>query len=254
MSALASNLERDFPTRGSRPPRRFDLRRTSDIRMHETVDHIAVENEVAAAHFWPNADAVGQNVFTIDRGGVRKAMRVVGVVGSTFARRSPERRQPFFYRPFVQDYAAAGGIVVRAQDPSSTVDALRQAVRALNPELAIVGLKTLATHVADQVWPARLAAITSGMFGILALGLSTLGLYAVMAYVAARRTREVGLRMALALMTGRLLSAFLFGIPAVDPFTFTAVPILFAAMNFVACYVPAGRAARIDPMIALRHL
>lgn len=244
---------------------------------------VVVLDDAAAARFWPNGDAVGQNVFTIDRNGVRTAIRVVGVVGNTFALRSTERRQPFFYRPFAQDYSAAGGIVVSAHDPSATVDALRQTVRALNPELAIVDLKTLSNHVADQVWPARLAAITSGMFGILALGLSTLGLYGVMAYVAARRTREIGLRialgatraqviglivrdgaavvsigvvigMALALMGSRLLSAFLFGIPAADPLTFTAVPILFAAISFVACYVPVRRAARIDPMIALRHL
>ena len=161
------------------------------------------------------------------------------------------------------------------------LNALRTAVQQLDPQLAIFSPKTLTEHMSLSLFPARVAAIALGSFGVLALILAAVGIYGVMSHVVAGRTREIGLRMALgaqlsevqklivrqgmwlavigsiiglavALGGARLLKTFLYGVSATDPITFTFIAFLLLAIAFLACWIPARRASRVDPMIALR--
>ena len=154
-------------------------------------------------------------------------------------------------------------------------------MQQLDPQLPIFSPKTLTEHMGLSLFPARVAAIALGSFGVLALILAAVGIYGVMSHVVAGRTREIGLRMALgaqfsdvqklivrqgmwlaaigsiiglavALGGARLLKSFLYGVSATDPITFTFIAFLLLAIAFLACWIPARRASRVDPMIALR--
>jgi ABC-type antimicrobial peptide transport system permease subunit len=160
--------------------------------------------------------------------------------------------------------------------------ALRNELGQMDANLPVAGAKTMTEHMAMPLLPARLTASLLGSFGLLALALASIGIYGVMSYTVTRRTREIGIRIALGaqgkdvlslvLQQGtrltllgvviglassfavtRLMRSFLFGVSETDPLTFILISLLLSGVALLACYLPARRAARVDPMIALRH-
>ena len=173
-------------------------------------------------------------------------------------------------------------LVRTASDPRGIVGSIRQQVQALDSRLPVYDIKTLKEHMTYALWTTRMGAELSTTFGLLALGLAATGLYSVMAYSVSQRTREIGIRMALgaqrrdvlrlvagqgmtlalvgvatglsvAFVATRILSSLLYGVSATDTVIFTGIPLLLAAVAFVACYIPARKATKVDPMVALRY-
>jgi ABC-type antimicrobial peptide transport system permease subunit len=174
-------------------------------------------------------------------------------------------------------------LVVRANvDPRSLVGAVRSEIQALDRRVPMFGVKTMDEHKTYALWAPNMAASFSLAFGVVAILLSAVGLYSVMAYVVSQRTREVGIRMALganrsdvmkmitrqgmrlaavgvgiglllALALAQVLSSLLIGVSGYDVATFILVPTLLAAVALLACYLPARRATKVDPLVALRY-
>jgi putative ABC transport system permease protein len=210
---------------------------------------------------------------------------VVGVVKDSKYRDLLEAPQPFFYVPFRQVYRADMGLAVYVRtegDPSEAIPVVRRVVRETDPNVTVVDALPLAEHVGETLYAQRVAASLLSVLGTLALLLAAVGLYSVMAYSVTQRTHELGIRMALgaqridvlklvvrqgfaltlagmvaglvaALGLTRLLRNFLYGITSTDPTTFVAVSVLLAGVALLANYIPARRATRADPMVALRY-
>lgn len=270
---------------------------------------VAIVDEILAKKLWPDGDALGQRIqFASDNaprasGGSKQVgasedlsseykpdemLEIVGIVPAT-------RRQLFdkdpngqIYVPFAQGFQSNVSFFVRfhsipAGNAATTADLLRRTVREIDPALPILSLKTFSQHLDDnfQLWIVRAGAAMFSVFGALALGLAVVGLYGVKAYSVARRTREIGIRMALgaqrgsvlrmflregsimlfsgiflglllAAGTGKVLSGMLYEVGALDPIAFTAAPALLAVAALIATWLPASRATRISPMAALR--
>ncbi|HYN85043.1 MAG TPA: ABC transporter permease [Pyrinomonadaceae bacterium] len=238
-----------------------------------------VINETMARRFWPQGDAVGQIVGL----GPQTEAEVVGVVSDIKYYSVGERPLPFFYLMFGRNYRPEVGAHLRTTAPP---DALKTAVRkeleALDPDVAATNLTSFSELRQVALAPGRAMAVVSGAFGLLALVLAVVGIYGVMSYAVSQRTREIGIRMALgaqtrdvlrlivgqglaltlvgvaaglaaALLLTRFLSSVLFGVSASDPVTFAGVALVLAAVALLACYVPARRATKVDPMVALRY-
>jgi ABC-type antimicrobial peptide transport system permease subunit len=193
-----------------------------------------------------------------------------------------EDPKPAVFQPFFRGYQGGTTLIARIRgDARAGLNAVKNAVQELDPALPVYSQKTLTEHMGTSLFPARMAAIALGSFGVLALILAAVGIYGVMSHVVAGRTREIGLRMALgaqlsdvrnlivrqgmwlagigsiiglALAMGgaQLLKSFLYGVSATDPLTFTGIAAMLLTIAFVACWIPARRASRVDPMIALR--
>ena len=187
------------------------------------------------------------------------------------------------YRPFTQNYSSLASVVIRASgDPSGLIPAVRREVASLDENLPAQDPQPLTETTGLATWPARTAAAALSFFGLLGLLLASVGIYGVMSYSVARRTREIGLRMALGAeardvvklvvkqgmglaligtVTGlalaaaatRLIASLLYGVTATDPATFAGVSIFLMIVALLACYLPARKATKIDPMVALRH-
>jgi putative ABC transport system permease protein len=188
---------------------------------------------------------------------------------------------PFVYRPLWQSYTGTTNLIVRSETESQRLIAtVRGELRQLDPNLP-VSSKTMVEHMSLPLLPTRVAASALGSFGLLALALAGIGLYGVMSYSVTNRTREIGVRMALgarrrdvlslivsqgmkltlvgvaiglaaSLALTRLMKSVLLGVSATDPLTFVVIALLLTGVALLACYVPARRAMRVDPMIALR--
>jgi putative ABC transport system permease protein len=244
--------------------------------------HAAVISQSLAEKHWPNEDPLGKRIQFGNMDGDLRLLHVVGVVGDVRADGLDADVQPTVYGNALQRPAhSALSIVVRAQaDPATLTPALRQTVRALDAELP-VNFRTLREIFSSSLDHRRFSLIVFAVFAAVALALAVMGIYGVMAYAVAERTREIGVRVALGATVGdilrlvmgqggrliavgvmlgvagslaltRLLASLLFGVSATDPLVFAAVALLLAAVAVLACYVPARRAAKVDPMIALR--
>ncbi len=245
---------------------------------------VAIVNEEAARRFWPGQSPLGKHLrfAAVDGEAAGPWMEVVGVAATGKVRTLGEKPRPFVYRPYTQDYVNLLTLVVASPgDERSLIAALRETVESLAPGVPFFDLRTVPEHLAITLFPARMGAGLLAAFGLLGLVLASVGLYGVVAYAVSRRTREMGLRLALgagrgqvlglvvregmslvlvgiglgmvgALALGRLLAGWLFGISPGDPLTFTVVPLLLAAVAAAANLVPARRATRIDPSVALR--
>jgi predicted permease len=243
---------------------------------------VAIINETFARRFWPNQEAIGKR-FNFGGGPAAPFWEVIGVAADGKYDSLGEDPQPAFYRPLLRDYSTNATLVARvAGDPQAVLAALRREVQTLDPTLPLYNVETLTHHMAVPLFPARMAAIVLGSFGVLALILAAIGIYGVMSYVVAGRTREIGLRMALgaepgdvlrlivgqgmtlaliglglgliiAFAAARLLTSLLYGVSPADPLTFAGIALLLASVALLACYIPAQRATRVDPMIALRY-
>jgi ABC-type antimicrobial peptide transport system permease subunit len=181
-----------------------------------------------------------------------------------------------------RDYESSAALVVNSNaDPRPLINAIRMQVQQMDPNLPVFDVKTMSEHMRLSLLPLSAGAWVAGTFALLALALAGLGIYGVMAYSVSQRTRELGVRVALgansrnvmvmivkegawlalvglsiglagAFAVTRLMSSVLYGVSATDAATFVGVSLLLAAVVFLACYVPARRATRVDPMISLR--
>lgn len=207
---------------------------------------------------------------------------IVGVVPDGKYNSLGEDPKPALYTPLYQDYSGMVTLVARTHsDPRQVLSALRAEVQKLDPSISVYAAKTLKEHMGTSLFPARMAAIALSSFGVLALILAAVGIYGVMSHVVAGRTREIGLRMALgaqlsdvqklilkqgmflaaigsvsglviAFGGARMMKSMLYGVSTSDPITFACVALGLSAIAFLASWVPARRASRVEPMIALR--
>ena len=239
---------------------------------------VAVINESMARTFFPGEDPLGKHLKYNE-----VSREIVGIVGDVRHFSLAEEPKPEYYLPFAQEALTQYTLVVRgAGDPSRLVPAMRGAVRKLDPDLAVAGLGTLDELVASSVAQPRFRAILLGAFAALALLLCAVGIYGVLSSAVSQRTREIGVRMALgarrrdvlgmvvgegmklvgfgmvaglagSLGLSRLLSGFLYQVSATSPLTLAGVSVLLACVALLACGLPAWRAARVEPMSALRY-
>jgi predicted permease len=242
---------------------------------------VVVLNETLANELWPGADALGKRVSVSGPEG--PFLEVVGIARDGKYRSLGETPHPYIYQPLLQSYDPMMTLVVRTTgEPQSVAGAVREQIRALDAKVPVADMKTLRDQVDLSLFPSRVAAWTLGGFGILALLLAAIGIYGVVSYSVAQRTREIGVRVALgakqrdvlrlvlgegffvigiglglglllALASTRVLSGFLYGIGAGDPLTFAGVPLVLGLIALVASYVPARRATKVDPIEALRY-
>jgi predicted permease len=241
---------------------------------------VAVINEAMARRFWPGQNPVGR---TFSVWGGRRVMTVIGVVKTGKYRSLSEPLQSFFYTPYEQGVWDLNlGIGLRVEgDPSSYAAVLRREIHALDSGVEVWAMLTMNEFIQAAFLAQRISAILLMGSGAVALGLAALGVYGLMAYVVGQRTHEVGVRMALgaqprdvsrlvlgqglrlvaigvavgavgAAASGRLLTTFLYGVHPFDPVTFLCVAAALSLAGLVACWLPARRAARVDPMEALR--
>jgi putative ABC transport system permease protein len=241
---------------------------------------VAIINETFARRFWPGEDPIGKR-FALG-GPESPKMQVVGVAQDGKYTGLNENRWPFVYRPQWQYRVGATTIVVRAESDSQKMIALvRGELQQLDPNMPVASARTLVERLSAPLLPARIVASALGGFGLLALLLAAIGIYGVMSYAVSKRTREIGVRMALGAQRGdvlrlvmgqgtaltligvaigllaafgltRLMKSVLFGVSATDPLTYAGVAALLTCVALLACYIPARRATRVDPMIALR--
>ncbi|MCI0665300.1 MAG: ABC transporter permease [Acidobacteria bacterium] len=249
---------------------------------------VAIVSEVLARRLWPEIKDPGEALGKRMRMGFTDMVscEVVGVAkdskNNIF---NPIDRDPAptIYRPFMQNYSALASVVVRSSgDPRSLIPAVRREVAALDENLPAQDLQPLTETVGLASWTARTGAAVLSFFGLLGLALAAIGIYGVMTYSVARRTREIGIRMALGaeaqdvrkliikhglgltligIMIGLMLAAgvmrvvahLLFGVRAIDPVTYAGVVLFLMSVALLACYLPARKATKIDPLVALRH-
>jgi predicted permease len=246
-----------------------------------TAPQVVIINETAARRFWPNQNPVGRRL-TLGRAPDEEVRDIVGVVKDSKYRRLNEEARPAMYSPFAQDYRANMTLHVRtADEPGAMVAAVRREAQALDASLPLYGVRTLEEQKSNSLYTSRLAATLLTVFGLLALGLAAVGLYGVMTYAVNRRVRELGIRMALgaqsrdvlklvltqgvklallgvgigllaAFALTRWMESLLFGVRPTDPLTFTVITVVLTLVALVACWIPARRATKVDPLIALR--
>jgi len=240
---------------------------------------VTVINETMAKRFWPNREAVGQSIQTSADG---PAIEIVGVVRDIKYYSLAEEPRPYVYTSAAQSYAPDVTMHIRtAGDPKALIRAAQKEIESLDPNVAITKLTTFAELRQAPLFPSRAMAIVSSLFGLLALLLAAVGIYGVTSYTVGQRTREVGIRIALgaergdilrliigqgvmitligvgvglvaALALTRFLSSLLFGVSATDPLAFVLIAFLLTFVALLACWIPARRATKVDPMVALR--
>jgi macrolide transport system ATP-binding/permease protein len=243
---------------------------------------VAIINQKLANRLWPGQNAVGQLLSVPFWHEPRPPVQIVGVARDTKHRSLLAEMPMLIYLPELQAYDGRATVVARTSgDPKKLIPAIREEVAALDKDLTLQAVKTMTEQIEGTLWQQRTAAGLIGAFGVLALGLSAIGIYGVIAHSVAQRTREIGIRMALGAgthavqrmilrqglvlaLTGiliglvaafaltRLMSSLLYGVSPTDPVTFVISSVLLIGVALGACLVPARRATRIDPMIALR--
>jgi predicted permease len=251
---------------------------------------VAILDQAAAERLWPGGEAVGKSVRLVSGGGDEPALdaEVVGIVANVQEGVTGTRWPPHVYVPFGQAYQSDMQIHIRTavlppQAEARLLETVRAQIRSVDPHLPVLTFKTLHSHLENSfdLWVVRTGARIFTIFGAVALLLAAIGLYGVRAYNVAMRTREIGIRMALgarasdavrmmlregivllgigagvglllSLAVGKVLSSLLYHVDSFDPIVLIAAPTLLAAISLVACFVPARRAARLDPMVALR--
>jgi predicted permease len=247
----------------------------------DTAPQVAVINEAFARTYWPNDEAIGKR-FKSTRPD-SPWITVIGVIANARTQSLAQTEVPQLYLNVYQNPAKHLAIFLRGHlDTAAIPDEVREQVRALDPTLPVFGGQTLNETVSASVAQRRFSMEIVGLFALTALLLATLGIYGVMSYLVNERTHEIGIRLALgaarrnilemvlrqglrlaltgavvgllvALIVSRLIATSLYGVRPTDPLTFACVAILFLLVALLACYLPARRATKVDPMIALRE-
>lgn len=241
---------------------------------------VAIVNDTMAAEYWPNQDPLGKRL-QLPHG--KEFLQIVGVVKTTNYQSLGETPQPCIYIPLRQNFSDSMILYVRTgQDPSTVIPAVQDQIRSLDAALPLEDIRT-GTKIIDQaLWWSKIGVGLLAVFGLLALGLASVGLYGIMAFSVNQRRREIGVRMALgagqasvllmvlrqgmtvvlsglalgvllALLLGRALSRFLYGISGNDPLTIAGASLILLIVALAACYLPARNASRVDPLVALRE-
>jgi putative ABC transport system permease protein len=260
------------------------LRRGSSLgEAVKGAERIAVVNETFARRFFPGEDVLGKRFSNnVPPEGPQDWIRILGVVGDVHQFELGRAPEPEVYYPISQAPSVAMTLVVRSDLPlASLAPSIAAEIASLDPDQPVSGMQTLEERVRSTLDQRRLSTLLLSIFSGAALFLTVIGLYATLAFSVAQRTREIGVRMALgarvdrvvrlvvgqglrlaslgvvigvvaALVLGRLIASLLFGVGAHDLLTFTGVVALLLASAFFACWIPARRAARVDPVIALQ--
>lgn len=277
---------------GSAGPGYFKTMGTPILQGREFTDHdqekaeqVAVVNEFFVRRLMPElqntAEAVGKR-FSF-RGAAGPFIRIVGVAQGGKYFNIAEDPRPFVWTAMAQDYESNGILVVRAKgNPEGLFGPVRGQVQSLDPNLPLFEVKTLTEHMRFALFPAKVAATVLGVFGLVALMLAAIGVYGITSYAVAQRTHEIGVRLALgaqlsdvlrlvlghglkltivgaalglfgAFLATRAITSVLYGVSATDPLTFGFVSLLLIGVALVACYVPARRATKVEPLTALRN-
>jgi len=238
-----------------------------------------IVNETFARRYWPNENPIGKRF----RFGGNVFGTVIGVVGNVRSLSLEREAQPAFYVSYGHFSMPALTLVVRASAPPEAMTAaLRAQVYALDRDLPVYNIRPMEQIVSNAAGQPRFQTLLLGLFGAAALSLAAIGIYGVMAYTVTQRTHEIGVRMALgartcdvlqhvlgqgmklvlmgatlglagAFVAARALKSMLFGVSPADPLTFAAVTVFLALVAFAACWIPARRATKVDPLVALRH-
>ena len=241
---------------------------------------VAIVSEAMAKQFWPNENAVGKRFHFFGEETLRE---VVGVARNTVVNVIGEEPQPLAYLPLTQDYAPAVTMQVRTKgQPQAVIAEVRSQVQSLDTNLALTNLNTIGELIDQGLWAPRMGAVLLTGFGGVALLLAVVGVYGVLSYSVNQQAREIGIRMAMGAQSGRILrlvvgqgmrlaivglvlgtlialaatrvlSSLLFGVSAHDPLIFGGVSLILATAAILACYIPARRATKVDPTIALRY-
>jgi putative ABC transport system permease protein len=242
---------------------------------------VLISESLARQHF-PGEDPLGKRI-VVPMSENPSPTEIVGVVGDVRYESPSEDAEPTVYLPPPElTYPFMTFVVRTAGDPAEMAPAVRRELRAIDPDQPVSDVRTMTQVMSDSVGRARFNTLLLGLFAGLATLLAAIGIFGVMNYSVALRTREIGLRVALgaqparvlmlvlrqgllltligigvgllgALALTRLMSSLLFGVEATDPATFVAIVLLLVAVSLVACYIPARRATRIDPLTALKY-
>ncbi len=268
-------------------PRYFEtlaipLLRGRDFTIHDR--GVVIVSRKLAAKLWPGEDAVGKRIAWPDPGGApRGPFEVIGVAADAKYRSLIAEPPLLMYVPVLSEYDSRTHIVVRtAGDPANLVGELERVVRSVDKDVPVYHPETMAAHTADSLWQQRTAASWIGAFSLMALILAAIGLYGVIAQSVAQRTRELGIRMALgaapdsvsrlilregmklaligtavgvpaALASARIMRRMLEGVGETDLLVLVGVAALLGVVTLAACWIPARRASRVDPLVALRY-
>jgi putative ABC transport system permease protein len=241
---------------------------------------VIVINETLSRRYFPDEDPIGKR---IQGGGGSEWLTIIGVVGDVHQFGVAHKPGPQFYQPYLQAGCPRMSIVVRtAGDPLRLAAAVSGQIESLDKDQPVFDVKTLEQRLSNQMAPRRTKMILLGTFAVIATGLAAAGIFAVISYTVAQRTHEIGVRMALGAQGGhilklvvkqgmvlalagigagllasiwltRYLASMLYAVKPVDPLTFGIVAVLLMGVAVVACILPAWRAAKVDPMVALRH-
>jgi putative ABC transport system permease protein len=233
-----------------------------------------------ARKFWPNQDPLGKQVTLAEDG---TTGTVVGVVGDAKQYLVDEDSRPQLYVPYSQNPGIFATVVIRTTvEPLSLSESVRQAVWKVDPDQPMWKIRTVEFLVDRSVADRKFLMALMGIFAALALVLTMIGLYGVISYLVNQRTQEIGVRLALGAQVGqilgmvlkqgmalvligvavglaaswlitRLMSRLLYQVSATDPLTFTAIALLLITVALLACYIPARRATKVDPLVALRY-
>jgi putative ABC transport system permease protein len=244
---------------------------------------VVVINQSLARRLFPKNSAVGQRLKLVNPEQQDEWRTVVGVVGDVRYRGLDDPGDAAIYTPFAQTPFFWNYVLVRTKgDPASQAQAIRSAISSVNPELSAAGIRPMAQVVSESVAQPRFNTLLLSAFAFLALVLAAIGIYGVIAYTVTQRTHEIGVRMALGAQRGdvlklvvgqgmmpalagvvvgvvaslaltRIMSSLLYEVSATDPATFTGIAALLSGVALLACYFPARRATKVDPMVALRY-
>jgi len=241
---------------------------------------VAIINDTMASRYWPNQDPLGKR---LQLPGQKEFRQIVGIVKTADYQTLGEAPQSCVYVPLRQNYSDSMVLYVRTEhDPSQMILSVQSEIRNIDPALPIDDIRTGTKVIEQALWGAKMGVGLLGVFGFLALGLASIGLYGIMAYSVNQRRREIGIRMALgagqasvlrlilrqgmtlvicgvglglmlSILLGRALSKFLYGVGASDPTSLAGASLVLLTVAMVACYLPARRASKLDPLVALHE-
>jgi putative ABC transport system permease protein len=245
-------------------------------------EHVAVISQSLARKYWPNEDPIGKRIQFGNMDGDLRLLHVVGVVGDVREQLHEEAQPTVYANSRQRPQPTAFAVVVRGNAQLNTlIAAMRQTLQILDPEIPAT-YRTLSQVFSDSLGRRRFNLALFGVFAVVSLLLAVMGIYSVLAYTVTQQTREIGIRMALgaqtadvlklivargmrftgigivagiagALMLRQFVASLLYGITTTDPLTFASIAMLLAVVALVACWIPARRATKVDPLTALRH-
>ena len=240
---------------------------------------VAIVDEPLARRYWPKGDAIGERIQTT---GDREWMTIIGIAGGVKHRSLAEEKRPHIYFAMTQFPAPRAAFVARTDGPpEAAISTFRSAIRQVDAEMPLYMVRSMVEIIGQTLATQRLTNILLTAFAILALGLAAVGVYSTMSVYVGSRTKEFGIRLALGAQPGalrrvvmrqgmlltavgvlvgvagafaltRTIESLLFEVSTTDPIVFTAIPLLLVIVSLIACYTPARRATKVDPLVALR--